>query len=281
MAILANFSDKHWGYIKGISAALRAWHFAHGHWEFDSLRENKQFVLFWQGLKKSASHKNNASKPISIEELEKFIDERLRKRTTAGLRDAAWACFAFYGIRRISECINVKMEDITLHENSLACFIGKQKNDQVGKGMTCYISPQENVKHDPVKIICRYVHHLKENYSALGLSKSSPLFINTKGKKAGQKCTDYVFRKALHEVFFDNSNPTKCIFSPHSLRKGGTSWYIKNGILPKHIQEQGGWKSFSTMENIYIAELDNERHSALSNVHSHSSLNPHSSLRKQ
>ena len=80
-----------------------------------------------------------------------------------------------------------------------------------------------------------------------------PLFFVTKGKRAGLAATDASIRcrldRLLAEVVPDLAGLR---ISTHSLRKGGASWWRAQGVSSDIVQAQGGWRSQTTMNQVYL-----------------------------
>ncbi|CAK0813891.1 unnamed protein product, partial [Prorocentrum cordatum] len=59
-------------------------------------------------------------------------------RFRAFMSDKA-ASICFFGLRRVSEAINLRVQDVHFKASCACCFIRKQKSDPCGKGQWCFI----------------------------------------------------------------------------------------------------------------------------------------------
>lgn len=265
-AIMATTKGKSWGYTKVMWSALRSWQVSRGQLDIAVFKENKFFRAFWRGLKKHADHSSHATMPFRLEDVEDFIASRQKAdgswSTVAGHRDSAWALLAFYGVRRVSETINIMTSHVNVKGTGIEVFIPKMKNDQVGKGMSCFIEEQPRARFCPVKVISSWMETGTKRYKN---EKGLPLFFVTKGARAGQQMSDQTLRSGLAKWIF-KAKGAKSIYSTHSLRKGGASFYIERGVDPRHVMKQGGWQSLQCMERIYVHLEDKNRKRAMRNL---------------
>ena len=162
---------------------------------------------------------------------------RARKATwyfvlgSAGMRDAAIGSVAFFGIRRISEVLALRREDVRSGEDSVAIWVARQKNDPDGVAQWCWVP--------------RHIGELGPSCGSMGLrlgfpvpncSHAQPLFAATNSNEPPHVISGDSWRKAVTGHFQDSS------VSTHSFRRGGAAWYIHVvGVEEAVVQAQGGW----------------------------------------
>lgn len=217
MVLFAPFRGRKWGTIRVAKSALRAWHFCKGfakEWSYAT--EHQDFHKFWKGLKTSADHTSSAKRALAIKEYKTLIDAcQANHQTMAGARDKAWIAITFFGVRRISETAKLTIQDVGFTEDGMTIFVNKSKTDSEGKGHSAfipYIPPLG--AYCPVVLFSNWWNCLNKEGNRL---ECEPVFIVTKGPKAGQTCPDAALRQRIDSVFVSCPNE----LSTHSLRKGG------------------------------------------------------------
>ena len=231
-----------WSSMKLYMAAICHFHYING-FDFDNIRYAPEFVAFWKGAKRLANMENYAKEPVSTQQLQSFLNNLLYcgHQTNASKRNAAWAAFSFFGVRRVSEGANLLLEDVTIKEDGIQFKIRKMKNRS--DTTTCFIPYFKSMNQFcPAKIIEDWIHLRQQHY---GNNPKDHLFCTTRGVKAGEKCRPETLRMAVDKFFVSTS------ISTHSLRKGGACYWARN-VGRNVCQTQGGWVTTETMDRIYL-----------------------------
>ena len=120
MLVFAAMDGMAWSRIRVNKSAVRAWHHVNKvACVFDACWVSTA-LQFWRGLKKRAVHSSRSKRGVTLPELFSFIHARLGAGKRAGMRNAVIGSVAFFGIRRISEVLALRREDLHSGEGSVA-----------------------------------------------------------------------------------------------------------------------------------------------------------------
>lgn len=184
---------------------------------------------------------------LSINEVELLLDFDLNKKQD--YRDKAILELLYSSGLRISELINLKLENINLNEN-LVRVMGKGKKERIvpiGDYATYYLDL-----------------YIKE-YRKLFLKGkiSDYVFINASGNKLSRQSVFKMLQKRKEE------KQIKTKFSPHTLRHSFASHMLENGADLRSIQELLGHSDISTTQ-IYTHIGDKKIRENYDESHPHS-----------
>ena len=116
----------------------------------------------------------------------------------------------FFGVRRCSEALALRRQDVDIQESKAVVFVAKQKNDPFGHGMICHVPGIPSLQQsDPLAILRRW-RDLRD--SIWGPHPSQPFFCVSSSREARPVSADS-FRRSLRNVFSDTS------VGSHSMRK--------------------------------------------------------------
>jgi integrase len=261
LAMFAPQRGLHWSRTKILKSAVRAWHTVRGEDSYLDTLWDDRARLFWRALKKQARHESHAKRPVEIDEQLDFVKTRCGKRTEAGVRDANMANFAFYGVRRARETIQVRRSHFSMEANCAKVFIPKQKNDPLGKGMYCVIPKITNLgQYCPATMLHKWVLAWDAKWVPIGI-QDGPLFYVTEKQQCIAVSPDS-WRKSWKGHTGNDEQ-----VSTHSLRKGGAKWYkFATNLSDDAIQTQGGWADQPTMLRIYARETAQQLQQQLINA---------------
>ena len=259
MFLFVSLDKGSWSKITTLKAAVRAWHLDRDLLtEFEACWTNRA-RLFWQGLKKRADHtRRQVKRAISLSELLGLQTARLSISSPAGLRDAALAGVAFFGIRRISEVLMLARSDFQKSGDCYSVWIRQQKNDPCGRGMHCWIPSLPHLQACcPVALLDSWF----QLWDATWGSSDAHVFCVTNQKEAKPISADS-WRKVISNHF-----KTDSAVGTHSLRKGGASWFKHETSLADDIvQSQGGWTNPETMQQCYTSRSDDDVRKAIASA---------------
>ena len=245
MTLFAAMDGMAWSRIQANRSAVRAWHICHNAIELLDAAWTPQVLQFWAGLKKRADHSTSTKRGLTLDEMQHFVAYRIRSHTPAGLRDTAMALFCFFGVRRVSEALQLTRGDVFHSPNCVKIWIRRQKNDTEGKGQWCFIpfssSPSDWCPATHFLAWCTYL------LDKCGDAPSNPLFCVTTTAFPTKATSADNWRKALNSYFKETN------ISSHSLRRGGAQWWVHTAQVDEEtIRIQGGWRTSQTMKEFYV-----------------------------
>lgn len=129
---------------------------------------------------------------------------------------------------RVSEVINIKLEDVHFEEKMIEC---------IGKGSKQRYVPINDVA---LKSIREYINNIRNNL--IKMQDKSLLFLSYKGKKITRQ---YVFK--IIKEFSIRANINKNV-SPHTLRHTFATHLIENGANLRAVQIMLGHENVTTTE---------------------------------
>ena len=152
----------------------------------------------------------------------------------ADIRDVGFCLVAFAGFLRYDELSRLKWTDISMFDDHMSVFIGKSKTDQLGKGCIRVIAKTGNPSC-PCAMLIRYANMAHREFTSdefifqrLGYSKIHGYSLRP-GKSLSYSRTREVVLSKFQAI---GVNPA--FVGIHSLRIGGASAAINNGI-PEHV----------------------------------------------
>ena len=162
------------------------------------------------------------------------------------LRFASMATLSYAGLLRISEVLNLKCSDVSLHPTYIQLFIAKSKTDQKAEGTEIYISAGYT-EACPLDNLQKY------------LAESSPqknwfLFRNITSDGTLTKINKpMTYTRAREELrfFLTRAGVTPNSFGWHSFRRGGTTTAARAGVSDRQLKDHGRWLS-DRAKNCYI-----------------------------
>lgn len=161
---------------------------------------------------------------ISVEEIEKLINI-IPKNSFKGKRDTALIELLYSSGLRVSEIINLKINEIDLKNGFLKCF---------GKGSKERIVPFGNLAKE---FIIDYINERKKNNI-----NSEYLFVNKKGGK--------ILRQQINSILNNYAKKAKLKkkIHPHMLRHSFATHLLERGADLRSVQELLGHVDISTTQ---------------------------------
>ena len=166
---------------------------------------------------------------------------------------------SFMGFFHLEVLLSRKLTSVTITAEYLRITLEKAKNDQERKGNEIFIARLEN-KYCPVKLV-------EEFWSQVGLSgkidKEAFLISRLHKTKYGHAASKSkgISQTTAREDFNWLTEPMKesgRSFTPHSLRAGGASMAIQNGISERPVSKHERWRS-ERARNGYILDSKESR----------------------
>ena len=232
-----------WSKIRTVRAALLHWHHRR-HTKCILDNWSPTMAGFWNGLSKSCGHDSVGKQPIPFPDVVQYLHQSAADDAATTIRNAAMVATAFFGVRRGAEVVSFQWRDVQ-REDSLGLHLKVrcQKNDRVGLGQICLIPEVAgSPTWAPAVAMRRWLGIRGQFVDATDPLK--PLFVTTVGKNRGGPVSTDTLRKHVTSAF-GNSTAT------HSLRKGGATYYARQGTPSDATRQQGGWRTTETMTTIY------------------------------
>ena len=187
---------------------------------------------------------HHQKEPMTSEMVKEIIDTYRSPFNLLHRRFIVSCLLGFSGFLRISELLAIRVGDMTFETECLKIIIPKAKNDQVREGHVVFIS-RSNSPYCTVGWVECYLHDTKldsekENFLMCRLPKTK------KGHNAiGSRAISYT---TIYENFQQFILPICQKISPgaygtHSMRSGGASEAINEGVSERLVGKHGRWKS--------------------------------------
>ena len=165
------------------------------------------------------------------------------------LRDFLYILLSFTGFLRFDEASRIRRSDISLHEDFLSVKITKSKTDQMCRGENILIARSSTdlctltwmVKY----LIKADIQNADHKYIFRGVYKST--VSGKTGLRASDKPLSYsylaqMFKERLASIDCPTENVTL-----HSLRAGGVTRAMNEGVAYNQCKTNGRWKSMQLM----------------------------------
>ena len=231
------------GALEAAASGIRYGHLNAG---LENPMENKFVGAVLEGAKRTVgkSTVHRQKEPITTGMIKKIIDTYKTPGNLMHHRFVVTCLLGFTGFLRISELLEIRVGDMEFEQTWLKITIPKSKNDQVREGHILFIS-RSSSPYCTVGWVERYLKDTKldsapENFIICRLAKTK------KGHNAiGNRPISYT---TVYEYFQEFIVPVCEEISPgsygiHSLRSGGASAAINNGVSERLVGKHGRWKS--------------------------------------
>ena len=171
-------------------------------------------------LKKSLPH------TLSFDEIDKILDIELNDKYS--YRNKAMLELMYSSGLRISELVNLKMQDIDLEDDIVRIY---------GKGSKERIVP---IGDYAIKYLKKYIYEYRS--SLMHNKVSDYIFLNSRGDRISRQAMFKLIKKIIRD-----KNIKKNV-SPHTLRHSFASHMLENGADLRSIQELLGHSDISTTQ---------------------------------
>lgn len=240
-AFFAAYAGRHWSMVEAAKAAVTWWHRTN---RIEMFPLDSPFLsIFWRGLKKTCVNIVKGKAPIAKEHFRVLVEHWINKRTLCGLRDAFIASIQFYAMRRVSEALNLRRDQIRDQgsDNGIVLVINRQKNDPYGRGMEV---PLPEITDDgfPLGVLIR-------RYCEVA-PPEGPFIPVTRGRLGwGEKpLTPDAWNRAIRTAITSCGLPVATPdISSHSFRKGGCTRALQINMPQDCIMDIAGWNDPNSM----------------------------------
>jgi integrase len=166
-----------------------------------------------------------------------------------GVRDRALFLVGWAGMFRSSELVGVRWEHVRFTRKGVLIYLPRSKTDQAGKGAWVFIAACPD---DGLMCPVLALKWLREFYIQQGESgQTGPVFRGRGGVRVRLAKNTVATRlwKALQRV---GVRGWQC-YAAHSLRRGGATWAVRQGLSLRQVQVMGRWQSDVVREYLYCS----------------------------
>lgn len=188
---------------------------------------------------KNTQHKTAFSKC----KVQALLNHLYKRPTLANSRLAAMIALCFFGALRISECINLNLNDVSISKSEIVLTLRNAKTDRDRHGQECVLAKGTGAT-GPGSALMKY---LKTGKLELSSAERGALFRNvhfsggshslTKRRVAGSTARDQL-KSLLAEMRMSSQN-----YSWHSFRSGAASEALRSGVDRDLVRAHGRWRS--------------------------------------
>jgi integrase len=166
-----------------------------------------------------------------------------------GVRDRAMFLLGWAGMFRSSELVGVEWEHLRFFGSGVMIYIPRSKTDQAGEGQCVFVA---SCQADGLLCPVVALKWLREFYVRQGESSpTGPVFRSRAAASSALAKTSVALRlqKALEAVGVQDWQ----LYAAHSLRRGGATWAVRQGVSLRQVQVMGRWKSDVVREYLYCS----------------------------
>lgn len=190
--------------------------------------------------------------PLDRRDLRKVVYDlgALGDNSFLGRRDTALLIVGWAGMFRSSELVGISWDNVSFtSKGGVLIYVPNSKTDQAGEGAWVFLAPcTDEQQLCPVHALLR----LRAMYEEAGVSVTDGAVFrpHLKAPRALSKTTVAVrVRKGLEAVGVADWQ----LYAAHSLRRGGATWAVRQGIPVRQVMVMGRWKSDVIREYLYCS----------------------------
>ena len=211
----------------------------------DNPLDNEFVAIVLEGAKRTVGKPPSRQKePMTAEMARKVVELFGQGSNLLHHRTVVICLLGFSGFLRISELVEIQVKHLKFSQTHLEITIPKAKNDQMREGHVVHIT-RSNTEYCPVSWLGGYLEKTdlireEENYIISRLAKSKKGHNAHGGKPLTDSTVRDLFNRDIAPVCEEIEPGAYCL---HSLRSGGASAAINNGVSERLIGKHGRWKS--------------------------------------
>ena len=195
-----------------------------------------------EGLQRSLAKPVVKKAPLTVEMLQRMVEDAKISGTLADLRLTTACLLSFAGFLRFSELVNIRPCDITVHEEYILLHIPHSKGDQLRKGDEVVIARCGSVTC-PVGKLEEYMRRTQMTWSdqRFLFRPICKTKLGVRLRESGSisyTCLHGLFKKKLRTLGYDPKD-----FGLHSMRAGGATKAANAGVPDRLFKRHGRWKS--------------------------------------
>ena len=204
------------------------------------------FVKILEGAQRTVGRNSppkihRQKEPVTMDMVKAIVDMYASPFNLLHHRFILTCLLGFTGFLRISELLEIRIRNIAFHDDCVKIVIPKSKTDQVREGHIVHIV-RSNGSYCPVSWLERYISdaNLRQpNYFLIcRLSKTKEGHLAKGIHPLRDGTVRENFQKYIAPLCGDNSSKN---YGLHSLRSGGASTAINNGVSERLVGKHGRW----------------------------------------
>jgi len=196
--------------------------------------------------------------PITPEALGQMV-ATLDLGTVRGRRDQLALVLGFLGMFRRSELVRLRAADVTVTAEGVTLLVRTSKTDHESRGRVVPIPPQTELSVEPVTLAERWVAQLgRDGHLLRRVTRGDEL---TGAPWSAESVNDLVRRTATKANL-----PSAEKYTAHSLRAGGLTTALRNGVPAGIAARHGGWDPESPVVARYARVADVWKDNAMRGV---------------
>ena len=169
-------------------------------------------------------------KPISVEEVQRLLEEPLKTRAPDGMRDTAMLELLYASGLRVSELVNLNLRDVNIAEQYVRCL---------GKGSKERIVP---LHRKAVEAVHSYIQDARPKLLGPRAKEPVALFVNHRGDRLTRQGFWLILKGYARKAGITTP------ITPHTLRHSFATHLLAGGASLRNVQELLGHASISTTQ---------------------------------
>tara|TARA_Y100000590_G_scaffold81784_1_gene91056 strand:- start:23009 stop:23932 length:924 start_codon:yes stop_codon:yes gene_type:complete len=165
---------------------------------------------------------------LSVEDMEALLDKSQEKNTPEDLRNAAMLELMYATGMRVSELVDLNIQDINFEDSYVLC---------VGKGSKERMVP---IYPKALRIVSDYLNLARPQFAVS--TEKHAMFLNLRGRRLTRQGFWLILKKTAISAGISKK------LTPHSLRHSFASHLINRGAALRYVQELLGHSSISTTQ---------------------------------
>jgi integrase len=204
---------------------------------------NEEIQELLRGAQRLLLEKPRQMRPLSLVQLRQISSLLHEEGTARAMRDRALLMVGFASALRRSNLATLRMEDVDLVDEGLILSIGREKQDQEGKGRLIGIPKGTGVHTCPVRCLAEWV--------SIRGGEPGPLFPRLNNAHKGQamdgECVHRVVHRCVRMIGLDPTDR----YGGHSLRAGFITAAGEAGVGELLIAAQSGHKNLEMVRRYF------------------------------
>ena len=169
-------------------------------------------------------------KPISVEEVQRLLEEPLKGSAPEGMRDTAMLELLYASGLRVSELVSLSLRDVNVAEQYVRCL---------GKGSKERIVP---LHRKAVEAVQSYVQEARPMLLGPRTKEPTALFVNHRGDRLTRQGFWLILKGYARKAGITSA------ITPHTLRHSFATHLLAGGASLRNVQELLGHASISTTQ---------------------------------
>ena len=222
--------------------------------------DNQFVAITLEGAKRTVGKPASRQKdPLTSEMAKGIVDALGPSPDLTHQRTIVICLLGFSGFLRISELLAIQVKHLKFDSHHLEITIPQAKNDQMREGHIVYIK-RLHTNYCPVHNLQQYLKNTnlaakEDNYVISRLAKTKRGHNAHGTKPLADSSVREIFSRDVAPICNDIEEGSYCL---HSLRSGGASSAINNGVSERLIGKHGRWTSDKCRDS-YLKDSKKQR----------------------